>query len=166
MKRFIITLVLVLMFLFLVAFPGLTALLTTSQLREDLIDYCQKTGPLVDLEIEMYRLYQEGRSDSIHTKAQMAGSDLLSCRPETKEVNKFYNRYQIIWDNWANDSIADLFGYGYEDNELIRYHEDILSLAQELEVPQEDLGNYRSSKWKEEKKKILRISKKYLMGVD
>ncbi len=166
MKRFIITLVLVLMFLFLVAFPGLTALITTSQLREDLIDYCQKTGPLVDLEIEMYRLYQEGKSDSIHTKAQMAGSDLLSCRPETKEVNQFYNRYQIIWDNWANDNIADLFGYGYEDNELIRYHEDILNLAQELEVPQEDLGNYRSSKWKEEKKKILRISKKYLMGVD
>jgi len=165
MKRFSIILVLVLTFLFLVAFPGLSTLLTTSQLREDLINYCQNTEHLVDLEIEMYRLYQQGESSSIHTKAQMAGSDLHSCRPETKEVNKFYSRYQIIWDNWANDNIADLFGYGYEDNELIRYHEDILNLAQELEVPQKDLGSYSRSKWKEQKKIILRISKKYLMGI-
>jgi len=114
----------------------------------------------------MYRLYQKGDSTSIYTKAQAASSDLPKHRPKTKEVNRIYDRYLIIWDNWANDNVADLFGYGREDNELIRYHEDVLELADELGVSDQELGSYSRSNWKKEKKKIIKISKKYLLGAD
>jgi hypothetical protein len=114
----------------------------------------------------MYDLYYRSDFDSIHRKAEATGYALLKCRPKTKEVLPFYYRYLTIWDNWANDNIADLFGYGSEDNELIKYHEDVLKFARELGLSDEDLGNYSKSKWKEEKKIIIKMSKKYLLGTD
>lgn len=166
MKKSIIIILLVIIFLFLVAFPGISSLLTVSEKRDELINYCQNTSPFVDRELEMYNLYYQGEFDSIHKKAEVTGCTLLRYRPKTKEVTQFYYRYLAIWDNWANDNIADLFGYGSEDNELIKYHEDILKLAHELGVSDEDLGSYSRSKWREEKKIIIKMSKKYLLGTD
>ncbi len=129
MERFLVIMRVALVFMFLVVFPGLSTLFATSQVREDLVEYCQNTSPLVEREIEMYQLYERGDSYSIQKKAQMAGSELISYEPQTEEVYQLYKRYLLLWDNWANDNVADLFGYGREDNALIRYHEDVLKLA-------------------------------------
>jgi len=166
MKKSIVIILLVIAFLFLVAFPGISSLLNMSEKREDLVNYCQDTSPLVDQELQMYQLYYDSQFDSIHARGAAAGYTLLKYRPKSDEVMPLYYRYLTIWDNWTNDNIADLFGYGSEDNILIKYHEDVLRLSRELKVPDEDLGNYSSKKWKEEKKIILKMSKKYLLGTD
>ncbi len=166
MKRFWIIVLFVIILLFLVAFPGISSLLTTSQKREDLAKYCQSTSPLVDKELEMYQLYDEGELDSIHKKAQVVSFELLKCRPQSDEAFELYKRYLVIWDNWANDNVADLFGYGSEDNELIKYHEDVINLAQGLGLYEKELGSYSKAKWKKEKKIIVDMSKKYLLGTD
>ena len=166
MKRFFTVLTLILAFLFFVAFPGLSTLFATSQVREDLINYCQATSPLVEREVQMYDLYESGDSDLINKKAQMAVSGLMKEEPKTEEVRQLHKKYLVIWDDWANGNVADLFGYGREDNELIRYHEDLLKLANKVGAPSENLDKYSRSEWAAEKKIITEMSKKYLLGTD
>lgn len=166
MKKTLIIIGLVIAILFLVAFPGISSLLTTSQKREDLINYCKETSPLVDSELEMYSLYQKGEFTDVAQKAQVLGCELDKSKPNTKEVDALYKRYHTVWDDWANDSVADLFGYGYADNELIKYHEDILKMAEELGIADSDLGKYSKVNWEKEKLVIIKVSKKYLLGND
>jgi|GEM_PF-5513744 len=166
MKKTLIIVGLVVAILFLVAFPGISSLLSTSQKREDLITYCKKTSYLIDNELEMYELYQKGEFTDVAQKAQVIGCELDKCKPQTEEVDELYRRYHTIWDNWANDSVADLFGYGYDDNELIQYHEDILKMAEDLGIADSDLGKYSKANWEKEKLVIIKISKKYLLGND
>jgi len=166
MKKTLIIIGLVIAILFLVAFPGISSLISTSQKREDLINYCKETSSLVDSELEMYDLYQKGEFTDVAQKAQVIGCELDGCQPQTKEIKEFSKRYHTVWDNWANDSVADLFGYGYDDNELIKYHEDILKMADELGIADSDLGKYSKANWEKEKLVIIKISKKYLLGND
>lgn len=166
MKKLTIVLVLIIIVLFLVAFPGISTLMTTSQLREDLATYCKNTSPLVNRELEMYDLYYQGEFDSIRKKAQVVSYDLLKCKPKRQEVDLLYKRYLEIWDDWSNQNVADLFGYGYSDNELIKYHEDVIKLADGLGLSDRELGSYSRAKWREDKKIIIKMSKKYLLGTD